>query len=110
MDELSIVIAIGLDKAEGEDIAVTVQIVNSSEMTSGGNKSSGSGASSTVTYRETGQTILEATRKIINKNSRKLYFAHNQVLIIGEELARKGVRPLFEYIDRSPELRTDFFC
>jgi spore germination protein KC len=109
LDELSIVIAIGLDKAEGEDIAVTVQIVNSSEMTSGGNKSSGSGASSTVTYRETGQTILEATRKIINKNSRKLYFAHNQVLIIGEELARKGVRPLFEYIDRSPELRTDFF-
>lgn len=110
LDELSIVIAIGLDKAEGDDIAVTVQIVNSSEMTSGGNKSSGSGASSTVIYKETGKTILEATRKIINKNSRKLYFAHNQVLIIGEELARKGVRPLFEYIDRSPELRTDFFC
>ncbi|SFL53572.1 spore germination protein KC [Paenibacillus sp. 1_12] len=109
LDDLSIVIAMGLDKGEGEDIAVTVQIVNSSEMTSGGNKSNGSGASTTVTYRETGRTILEATRKIINKNSRKLYFAHNQVLVIGEELARKGINQLFEYIDRSPEIRTDFF-
>ncbi len=52
---------------------------------------------------------MKPYEKIANKTSRRLYFAHNQVLVIGEDLARKGVTPLFDLIERDPEVRTDFY-
>ncbi|MDB5052254.1 MAG: Spore germination protein [Bacilli bacterium] len=109
LDELSIVIAMGMDKGEGHEIQVTVQVVNPAEVSMGGGKIGGGGKSTVTTYSETGRTIFEAVRKIANKTSRKLYFSHNQVLVIGEKLAREGVSPLFEFIERDPEVRTDFY-
>jgi spore germination protein KC len=109
LDDLSIVIAMGMDKGEGHEIQVAVQVVNPAEVSTGGGKSGGGGKSTVTTYSETGQTIFEAVRKIANKTSRKLYFSHNQVLVIGEKLAREGVSPLFEFIERDPEVRTDFY-
>jgi spore germination protein KC len=109
LDELSIVIAMGMDKGEGHEILITVQVVNPTEVPMGAGKGGGGGKSAVTTYSETGKTIFEAVRKIANKTSRKLYFSHNQVLIIGEKLAHDGVSPLFEFIERDPEVRTDFY-
>ncbi|MED4601033.1 Ger(x)C family spore germination protein [Paenibacillus validus] len=109
LDELSTVIAMGMDTSEGQDIQLTVQVVNPAEVSTGGGKGGGGSSSSVTTYSETGRTVFEAIRKIANKTSRRLYFAHNQVLVIGEDLARKGVTPLFDLIERDPEVRTDFY-
>jgi spore germination protein KC len=109
LDELSIVIAMGLDISDNANIKVSVQVVNPTEVSAGSKKGGGGGGSSVTTYSETGPTLLEAIRKMNNKTSRTLYFSHNQVLVIGEDLARKGVRQLFDFIDRDPALRTDFY-
>lgn len=110
LDDLSIVIAMGMDKAEEQGIQVTVQVVNPHEVSTGGGKGGGGGGKSAVTtYSETGKTVFEAIRKIANKTSRRLYFSHNQVLVFGEDLARTGVKQLFEFIERDPEVRTDFY-
>jgi spore germination protein KC len=109
LDKLSIVTAIGLDISEDKDIELTVQVVNTSEITAGAAKGGGSGRSTVTTFSETGQTVSEAIRKLTNKNSRRVYFAHNQVLVIGEDMARKGVERLFEFIERDPEVRLDFY-
>jgi spore germination protein KC len=110
IDELSIVMAIGMDIGKDQEIRVTLQIVNPLEVPTGGKSAGGGGGtSSVVTYTETGKTVLEAVRKIANKTSRRLFFSHNQVLVIGEDIARKGVAPLFEFIERDHEVRTDFY-
>jgi spore germination protein KC len=109
LDELSIVIAMGLDISDNDNIKVSVQVVNPTEVTTGSKKGGGGGGSSVTTYSETGPTLLQAIRKMNNKTSRTLYFSHTQVLVIGEDLARKGVRHLFDFIDRDPALRTDFY-
>jgi spore germination protein KC len=111
LDELAIVIAIGLDKSGDQEIEVTVQIVNPVAVPQGGSKGGGgAGTSGVVTYSETGRTVFEAVRKIATKSARRLYFSHTQLLVIGEDLARKGVAPLFEFIERDPEVRTDFYA
>jgi spore germination protein KC len=110
LDELSIVIAMGLDTSDTANIKVSVQVVNPTEVSAGSRKGAGGGGGSSVTsYSETGPTIIEAIRKMNNKTSRILYFSQNQVLVIGEDLAREGVRQLFDFIERDPALRTDFY-
>jgi spore germination protein KC len=109
LDDLSIVAAMGIDISEGKEIELTVQVVNTSEITTGSAKGGGSGRTTVTTYSEKGQTVFEAIRKITNKTSRKLYFSHNRVLVIGEDMARKGVESLFELIERDPEIRMDFY-
>jgi spore germination protein KC len=110
LDELSLVFAIGIDLIENkEDIKVTVQVVNPTEVSTGAVKGGGGGGSPVTTYSETGKTLMEAVRKMAAKTSRELYFSHNQVLVIGEDLARKGVTHLFDFIERDPVLRTGFY-
>jgi spore germination protein KC len=109
LDELSIVIAMGMDKGKEQEIQVTVQVVNPNEVPIGGGKGGGGGQSAVTTYSETGKTVFEAIRKIANKTSRRLYFSQNQLLVFGEDLARTGVNQLFEFIERDPEVRIDFY-
>jgi spore germination protein KC len=109
LDELSIVFAIGIDLNENQDIQATIQVVNPTEVSTGAVKGGGGGGATVTTYDETGKTFFDAVRKIAAKTSRRLYFSHNQILVIGEELARKGVTHLFDSIDRDPEIRTDFY-
>jgi spore germination protein KC len=109
LDELSIVFAIGIDITKDQEIQVTVQVVNPTEVSTGAVKGGGGGGATITAYSETGKTFFEAVRKMAAKTSRQLYFSHNQVLVIGEELARKGVIHLFDFIERDPEIRTDFY-
>jgi spore germination protein KC len=109
LDNLSIVVAIGMDTSEDQEVKVTVQVMKPSEISMGAGKGGGSGKSSVTTFSGTGQTVFEAEREISNITSRKLYFSHNQVLVIGEEFARKGIDQLFDFIERDPEIRTDFY-
>ncbi|QGQ97884.1 Ger(x)C family spore germination protein [Paenibacillus psychroresistens] len=109
LDELAIVFAIGLDTSDSANLKVTVQVVNPTTVSLGSSKSGGGGNSAVTTYSETGPTFLEAIRKMTSKTSRALYFSHNQVLVIGEDLAKEGVRQLFDFIERDPAIRTDFY-
>jgi spore germination protein KC len=58
-----------------------------------------------IVYSETSPTLFGAVRKTSQKVSRQLFFAHSQIVIIGEELAKEGIDPLFDFLDRAPELR-----
>jgi hypothetical protein len=40
-----------------------------------------------------------------NKMSRMVYVAHSQNIVIGEELAREGVRDVLDFFARAPEAR-----
>ncbi len=104
LNDLAIVSGIGMDKLDGEEgYRVTFQIINpsSSAPTTGaaGNRPP------VLVISETDRTIFGALRKASRRATRQLFFAHTQLLIIGEPLARSGVDHIFDIFERSHELR-----
>ncbi len=113
LQDLDIVSAVGIDAGSDEvenRYLVTVQIINEGQIAGGSGKGGSTGEAAPVTtLSATGSTISEALRKISPKSPNELFFPHVQLLVIGEELARKqGIQDLFDWIERDPEFRTLF--
>jgi len=105
LNTLAIQMGTAIDKVDGL-YKLTAQIVEPSEVAQSKSKS---GRAPVVTYQATGKSIFEAFRKMTDVSPRKIYGAHIRVLIIGEALAREGVRNVLDLLARDPEIRTDFF-
>lgn len=108
LKDLAFVSAIGIDKApEADEYKISFQIINPSSVSAGG-ASGGVGGQTPVpitVYSGTGKTVFEAIRKTSKKVPRQLFFAHMQLMIIGEPFAREGIQELFDYFERSHEIR-----
>ncbi|EON73754.1 Ger(x)C family spore germination protein [Lysinibacillus sphaericus] len=104
LNELALVVALGIDLIDDE-YAISVQVVDPSEISS---KQPSSGRAPVVTYHATGKTVFEAIRKILTLSPRKLYFAHLQMVVIGEELAQSGISDIIDFLARDQEIRNDF--
>lgn len=104
LNNLGIVTGIGVDKVPGkEEYRVTFQIVNPSSTATAAGASTGQ---PTVTiYSATDRTIFGAFRKTSQKAARQMFFAHTQLLVIGESTAKSGVEGIFDIFERSHELR-----
>ena len=53
-----------------------------------------------------GNTAFEAIRQLMGISTKKLYFGHCKLIVIGESLARSGIRELLDLPLRNHELRT----
>ncbi|WP_426449836.1 Ger(x)C family spore germination protein [Paenibacillus sp. S-38] len=74
----------------------------------GGASGGGGGTSGEKSYyidSETGSTIREAQSKLQQRMSRRMFLAHRRTLLVGEELARQGIRSVYDTTPRSPENR-----
>ncbi|MEH7390822.1 Ger(x)C family spore germination protein [Bacillus sp. JJ1474] len=105
LNELAIVMGMGIDKSE-DQFVVTAQVVIPGEIAK---KGGGGGKTPVVVYQEKGETIFQAIRKITTESPRKLYFAHQRILVLGEEFAKEGIGKALDFLSRDPELRTDFY-
>ena len=109
VEQLAIVTLVALDKAENGDIRVTLQIINPKATAGGGGNmiSSSSGSPSEPYHNITasGETIFGAIRTMNSSIPRELYFSHNQVVIISEEVAGDGIEDLMDFFDRNPQIR-----
>ncbi|SET55201.1 Ger(x)C family spore germination protein [Paenibacillus sp. NFR01] len=104
LNALSIVTGIGVDlEPETGDFKVSFQLVIPTSTSSGSGSGSVSPSSLIITAKD--KTIFSALRRASKQVSRQLFFAHIQLLVIGEELARKGVDNIFDIFERSHELR-----
>ncbi|QDQ02887.1 Ger(x)C family spore germination protein [Lysinibacillus fusiformis] len=104
LNELAIVVALGVDKVDDE-YEISIQVVDPSEIST---KQPSSGRSPVVTYHSKGKTAFEAIRKMTTLTARKAYFAHLQVVVLGEELAASGINDTLDFIARDHEFRNDF--
>ncbi|WP_332632622.1 Ger(x)C family spore germination protein [Halalkalibacter flavus] len=111
LQDIDIVSAIGID--EGSDdldnrYHVTVQVINEEQIASAQAGAKGNIAPVTI-YSATGSNIEEALRKIAPKLPQELFYPHVQLLVIGEELAKKtGIEDLFDWVERDNRFRTLF--
>lgn len=113
INELALVSAVGIDKVDGRFV-VTAEFFHAAAIESGGGwmgGTAGGGAAGRVVIIGvgSGDTLLAAIRELALKVPRRVFFAHTAVAVIGEELARSGIREVLDLWDRSPELRRTTF-
>jgi spore germination protein KC len=106
LNELGIVIGLGIDKKKDGHFGVSVQVVDPSEVAEG---QGGSGRTPVTMFEAEDNTIIGALRKMTTVSPRRIYFSHLRILVLGEELARSGIGDIMDFLYRSQELRPDYY-
>lgn len=104
LNEIGIVLAMGIDKVEDE-YRVTAQVVVPSEVST----KTSTGRTPVILYQENGETVFEALQKITKESPREVYTGHLRMLVLGEDLAEEGIAKSLELLSRYWELRSDFY-
>ncbi|WP_101698593.1 Ger(x)C family spore germination protein [Clostridium minihomine] len=105
LDAISIVTGVGLDASEqpGQlDLSFQVAMVNNAAT-----QEDSSSNGSFITLEATDRFVLGGIDSLRYSNSRKLFMHHNQVIIFGNDLARKGVKPYLDMFMRNTETRME---
>jgi germination protein, Ger(x)C family len=107
LDTLAILLGIGIDKStDTGNVKLTAQVVKAGELKSSQkNGGSGGGGKSYLNMESTGDTVFEAIRGFTHESSRKMYFPHNQIMVLGRDIAEEGVRKYIDFFVRDPESR-----
>lgn len=109
VEQLAIVMAMAVDKGEDDLVRATVQVINPKGIAGGGGAGGmGNFGGDNKAYRNLsnhGETIFDAVRGMGGNIPRELYFSHNQVIIISEEIARQGILKVIDFFDRNPQIR-----
>lgn len=104
LTDLAIVNAVGVDKTENGKYLLTFQIINPGNVAS--EQGGGSSGIPVTVYSTTGNNLEEAARDASKEISRKVYYAHANLVVIGEELARENITKIFDIVERNPQFRT----
>jgi spore germination protein KC len=112
VNNLSVIMAAGIDKAGEKNIELSVQVYNPRAAGGGqqqgmsqSSSSGGGGIGQTIVRSEVGSNIADAMSKLQEKLPRQIFWGHGEIFIIGEELAKSGLRDHIDFILRSPEIR-----
>jgi len=108
LTDLAIVAAMGIDRTGDGRYHITLQIINPGNVAGGLQGGGGGTQSPPVTiYSASGDNLVEASRRASRSISRRLYYAHTNLVVVGEKLAREeGINTLMDAFDRDPEFRT----
>ncbi len=103
IEKYSIVSGFAIDKnIQDNNYLVTVEIIDF-EM-------SGKDAKQvSKLVRSEGSSILDAIRNIINATGKRLFWAHSNIIIISEEIAREGISSVLDLLFRDAEMREEMY-
>jgi len=106
LDKIAIIMGIGIDKTPkiGE-VDMTVQVANTKSVRSSSTDISPKNTSDYFNLESTGDTIFSIVRGFSKRSNRKLFFAQNQVIILGRGIAEEGLEKYIDYFYRDHETR-----
>jgi len=105
LNGIGITTATGVDGKQG-NWTITYQVINPSAMSSSaGGGTGGASQSAVYTFSTHAKTIREAIDITSLENARKLYFAHNDVIIIGKQSAEEGIAEVVDTYLRNSQSR-----
>lgn len=105
VNDIAIVTATAIDRMNDGKIRLAVQVAIPKQLGPVGAGGTGGETETTILVSETGKTIMDVSRKLQEKLSRRVFFSHSRNLIIGEKAARAGVFPLLDFFSRGREAR-----
>ncbi|MBZ9622418.1 Ger(x)C family spore germination protein [Clostridium sp. FP2] len=103
INKLAIVAGMAIDK----DVITNKYIVTTEIITT-----QMQGVSSIISselYKSEGDSIFNAVRDTIEKTGLKLFWSDAKVVIISDSLAKEGVIPVIDWVDRSSDVRSDMW-
>ena len=106
VDELNIVMALGIDETPDHQVQVTAEIVDPMGARSGPTSGGGGERSQAVfTREETGKTVEEAVDKFDENVARRLFLPHNTIVVFGRTYAEHGINRVMDYMERNRSYR-----
>lgn len=108
MNHLALVVAVGIDKdPDTGRYQVTAQIARpgSGKGARGGGGGDASGGAPVYIATGDGDTLFAAIRNLAQFVSRRIMWAHNNVIVVGEAMAREDLTPVMDFFTRNQELR-----
>ncbi|MGI6226550.1 MAG: Ger(x)C family spore germination protein [Peptococcales bacterium] len=104
LDRLAIATCVGIDKGQGESkVKMIVEIILPQNVNTPGGGGGGGKPSEKLVVE--GKTAFDAARNFLFESDRKVYFAHNPILLFSEEIAQEGILSSFDFFVRDPEHR-----
>ncbi|OFI06539.1 spore germination protein B3 precursor [Clostridium acetireducens DSM 10703] len=102
LNDIGIILGMGIDKDKQDKFEVTVQTVNpsSSNGSEGASKNS-----SYILHCAKGNSVFDAARNISKDASRKNYWPHAKLVILTEELAKEDIKPYLDFFTRDSQRR-----
>lgn len=102
LNDYAIVTGMAIDY-ENKEYEVSLLIAN-------GNKKDEDGSETQITVStEKGKTIYEAIKNISLSTPKELYISHLSVIVLSEEIAKKGVSPVLDFLLREPQSHQNFY-
>lgn len=105
INDIGIILGAGLDKADNGMIELSVQLAIPKGMGGGQGGGSGGGEKPFTVEKVTGSTIFEAMANLQRSFSRRIFWGHNRVIVIGEKLAKEGIQQHMDFFARHPDPR-----
>ncbi|OXM15915.1 hypothetical protein CGZ75_04175 [Paenibacillus herberti] len=104
LNELGIISATGVDLTDTGRWEVSYQLVIPNAISAQGAYVGGSSSPVNV-FTSVGDSFRGAVSRTTQEMSRRVYFSHNQVVVISEEAARRGINNLMEAYMRNGDSR-----
>ncbi|QXW82547.1 Ger(x)C family spore germination protein [Bacillus sp. LJBS17] len=105
INDIAFVVSSAIDKKKDQHrVAMQIPLVGQL----GGQTGGGGGTAGSKTWyvdSASGTTIREANNKLQTSLSRTINTSHRRTVIIGEDMARDGVAPVFDILTRNPQNR-----
>lgn len=98
LNKLAIVSALGIDYKDNK-YEVTAQVMDIQ-------KTENSIKQSSLIYEATGETIGKAIRNLSEKYPKTVYLGHLEIVILGKEITEQKTNDIFDFLVRSPEIRS----
>lgn len=108
IEDLGIVTAIGVDYIDG-NVVVTMEVVNPLSNTSGDQSSVSTEGNRYVYFKGIGKTVKEAITNVNLYFDKQIFLSHSNLLILGEEFAKRGTIDLMDFFLRDTEPREDMY-
>lgn len=106
LGDLALVMAVGIDEGKEKGLKkVTIQVVRPADARGQTGAPSGQTGDPIWSASAEGETIFHAIRNLSTFSSRRVFWAHNFVIVINEDLAREGIKDVIDFFTRNPELR-----
>ncbi len=105
VNDLAIATMVGFDRTPKGDIQIWLQVVIPVKAGRAPEGGGGGQGLPFVTVSATGRTVLEASKMLQLELPRRIFWAHARVFLVGEDLARAGLRPVLDFLTRHREIR-----
>ncbi len=106
-EEVALVLMLGLEREEQNgDIKVIVQAANPLQMAAGEEGGGGGSPERPIwVASSTGPTVSAAIKNLNKKSTRVVNMTHTEIVLISEDLAREGIAPILDFLERERQTR-----